>query len=99
MRQAFIPALFAGALLVGAPARAEDNPACAKYEEPLAYNACLARLGPHAPATRAVAAPDDDAGPGAGRRRAHGRFEVSRGRHRRMRAEFDDAGRRGGDGD
>ncbi len=101
MRQAFILALFVGALLAGAPARAEDNPACAKYEEPLAYNACLARLGPHAPATRAVAAPDDDAGgPSAGgRRRARGGFEVSRGRHRRMRAEFDDAGRRGGDGD
>lgn len=30
------------------PARAEDNPACARYEDPLAYNACLASHGPKA---------------------------------------------------
>ena len=30
------------------PARAEDNPACVKYEDPLAYNACLASHGPKA---------------------------------------------------
>ena len=29
-------------------ARAEDNPACAKYQEPLEYNACLASHGPKA---------------------------------------------------
>jgi hypothetical protein len=29
-------------------ARAEDDPACAKYQEPMAYNACLARHGPKA---------------------------------------------------
>jgi len=29
-------------------ARAEDNPACARFEEPLAYNACLASHGPKA---------------------------------------------------
>ncbi len=29
------------------PARADD-PACAQYQEPLAYNACLARHGPKA---------------------------------------------------
>ncbi len=28
--------------------RAEDDPACAKFEEPLAYNACLAAHGPRA---------------------------------------------------
>src|ERR1700722_5337328 len=38
----------------GAPAWAEDNPACAKFENPLEYNACLARLGPPAGATLAV---------------------------------------------
>jgi hypothetical protein len=27
---------------------AENDPACAKYEEPLAYNACLASRGPRA---------------------------------------------------
>ncbi|RBP07399.1 hypothetical protein DFR50_12744 [Roseiarcus fermentans] len=30
------------------PARADDDPACAKFEEPLAYNACLASRGPKA---------------------------------------------------
>jgi hypothetical protein len=96
MRQAFILAIGIGVLLVGAPARAQDNPACAKYEEPLAYNACLARLGPHAPGTRAIPEPEDDAdGPGAGgRRRAHGGFEISRERHARAHAEFDIGGQR-----
>jgi hypothetical protein len=28
--------------------RAEDDPACAQYREPMAYNACLARRGPKA---------------------------------------------------
>jgi hypothetical protein len=30
------------------PARAEDDPACARYEDPLAYNSCLASQGPKA---------------------------------------------------
>jgi hypothetical protein len=29
-------------------ARAEGDPACAKYQEPMAYNDCLARHGPKA---------------------------------------------------
>lgn len=29
-------------------ARAEDDPACAQYREPLAYNLCLAQHGPKA---------------------------------------------------
>jgi hypothetical protein len=29
-------------------ARAEDDSACAQYQEPMAYNACLARHGPKA---------------------------------------------------
>jgi hypothetical protein len=28
--------------------RAQDNPACAQYREPMAYNACLAQHGPKA---------------------------------------------------
>ncbi len=44
-------------LLWGVAARAEDNPACARFEAPLAYNACLARQGPAARATRALPAP------------------------------------------
>lgn len=96
MRHALILAIAIGVLCVGQRARAEDNPACAKFEEPLAYNACLARFGPHAPGTRAVAAPDDDSDePGAdGRRRAHGGLEISRERHGRARAEFDVGGQR-----
>jgi len=49
--------LIAAALVLasgGAPARAQDNPACAKFQEPLEYNACLAKLGPKAGATLAV---------------------------------------------
>ncbi len=42
------------AILVGAPAAAED---CAKIEDPLAYNACLARQGPAARAVHVGAAP------------------------------------------
>jgi hypothetical protein len=40
----------ASAALLGASAgaRAADNPACAKFNEPLAYNACLAQFGPPA---------------------------------------------------
>jgi hypothetical protein len=30
------------------PARAQDDPACAQYHDPMAYNACLARRGPRA---------------------------------------------------
>ena len=29
-------------------ALAEDDPSCAQYQEPMAYNACLARHGPKA---------------------------------------------------
>jgi hypothetical protein len=36
------------ALIWAASARAEDDPACAQYREPMAYNACLARHGPRA---------------------------------------------------
>ena len=34
-------------------ALAEDDPSCAQYQEPMAYNACLARHGPKANATGA----------------------------------------------
>ncbi len=96
MRHAFHLAIGLGALLAGAPARASDNPACAQYQEPLAYNACLARLGPHAPAAKAVAAPGDDAGaPRAYGRRAASRIAISTGRRGRKRIEFDVGGRRG----
>ena len=63
--------------LVGAPAEALAKDPCAAFEEPLAYNACLARHGP--PAFAARPAQDPDEGFGAPRAR-HGRgrldFEV-----------------------
>ena len=36
------------ALAASGPALAQDDPACAQYQEPMAYNACLARHGPKA---------------------------------------------------
>jgi hypothetical protein len=75
------------ALLAGtAPALAQDNPACAKYENPLAYNACLAKLGPKAGATRAESAPGYD-GPAAVRR-THGLVTITRNRRGRVEAVF-----------
>jgi hypothetical protein len=41
-------ALCLAALAWAASARAQDNPACAQYREPMAYNACLAQRGPKA---------------------------------------------------
>jgi hypothetical protein len=52
--------LYAAALIFvasGGLADAEDNPACAKFESPLEYNDCLAKLGPRAGATLAVPEP------------------------------------------
>jgi hypothetical protein len=49
--------LVASALVFVASAasvHAQDNPACAKFENPLEYNDCLAKLGPRAGATLAV---------------------------------------------
>ena len=36
------------ALAPGERAQAQNDPACAQYQEPMAYNACLARHGPKA---------------------------------------------------
>jgi hypothetical protein len=41
-------ALCLAALASAGRARAEDDPSCAQYQEPMAYNACLARHGPKA---------------------------------------------------
>ena len=49
-------AAFALCLAVLTPsgrALAEDDPSCAQYQEPMAYNACLARHGPKANAAGA----------------------------------------------
>jgi len=50
-------ALLLVAALAAAPATAQDVPACAKYADPFAYNACLARQGPAARAVHVGAAP------------------------------------------
>jgi hypothetical protein len=43
-RALFMLLVFAAAS--AGPAYAEGDPACAKYQDPLAYNACLASHGP-----------------------------------------------------
>ncbi len=70
---------------IGALARASDNPACAKFEDPLAYNACLAKLGPQAHATQAAPEP---AGEASGPQRAHGGGEITRRKNGRVHMEF-----------
>ena len=64
--------------LIAAPAVAQAPSACMKFEEPLAYNACLARQGPKAAATRSGREP----------RGAPREAGVQRGPHGRMRAVF-----------
>ena len=73
MRQALMIAIGFGALFLGAQARAQDKGACAKIEEPLAYNACLARFGPPAYVNRGVAVPDGDPGAPVAEPHGHGR--------------------------
>lgn len=91
MRKAFIPAMAIGAALSVAPALAQDNPSCAKFQEPLAYNACLARLGPPAHGTRAIPEPQGESEGPRGPAGPHMRdgLAMSHERHGRMRAEFE----------
>jgi hypothetical protein len=84
-------ALLGATLLAGAPARAEDP--CAKFEAPLAYNACLAKQGPEWHGTHGAPMPADvDAPKGAGGWTGPGRAQsglrFARGRHGRMVVEF-----------
>lgn len=62
--------LAAAATFLSGLARAADDPACAKFEEPLAYNACLASHGPKANGvgTRSDEAAPRGVDPEAGRR-------------------------------
>jgi len=75
-------------VLAFSPAAAQDNPLCAKFEDPLAYNACLARQGPAARAAQMRAAPSRVA-PSlhAPWRRAAGRI-VARSGHKRGEMVF-----------
>lgn len=85
------------ALATAGRARAEDDPACAQYQEPMAYNACLARHGPranhvgnnpgHAQPDRA--AQDRGQRDEAGRPSTAGRdWQRAPRRHGRVRMEF-----------
>jgi hypothetical protein len=75
------PLIFLVALIaLGGAANAVDNPACAKFEEPLAYNACLAKLGPKA---YAVAPAPMHERYGAARREKSGRMRAEFSIHRR----------------
>jgi hypothetical protein len=51
--------ILGSAALIPGLARAEDYPACAKIENPFAYNQCLATQGPPAHETRGIAPPAD----------------------------------------
>ncbi len=69
--------LVASAAILAGPARGASSDGCAKFEEPLAYNACLARQGPHAGAaggTRGVGEATE--------------APAMRGSHGRVRMEF-----------
>jgi len=83
------PILFAAALVVtsAASVHAEDNPACAKFENPLEYNDCLAKLGPRAGATLAVPEPGG-AAPAPRGVRSMRAFAGARQTGGRMRMEF-----------
>jgi hypothetical protein len=85
---------FSFAVSAARPGRAEDYPACAKIENPLAYNQCLANQGPPAHATRGIAPPPDADGPRGGwqapaaRGRVGSEIQITRGRKGRMVMEF-----------
>jgi hypothetical protein len=92
-------ALLAGAVAWAGSALAQDNPSCAQYREPMAYNACLARHGPrannlgsrHGGTQPSQSAHDrawrDGTPTGAPAGRFYGRQRPQRA-HRRMHAEF-----------
>jgi hypothetical protein len=91
-----IVVVFAAVASVGR-ARAENDPACAQYQEPMAYNACLARHGPkandlgtHPGVAQPYRAAQDRAGGGeAGRPAAAGHhWQRAQQNHGRVHMEF-----------
>ncbi len=84
------PLFLSLALLVAPGAAALAQDACARFEEPLAYNQCLATQGPKAHATRAVDVPagESTAQGGARRGRVHTLLQVVHRRNGKMFAEF-----------
>jgi hypothetical protein len=81
-----------GAAFIAAPAAADD---CTKIENPLAYNACLAKQGPEWHGTHGVPVPADAdtpkgqaAGAWQGPGRVRSTMQFGRNRHGRMVVEF-----------
>jgi hypothetical protein len=75
-------ALCLAALASAGRARAEDDPSCVQYKEPMAYNACLARHGPKASDVRTHSG--EAQAPAVGFRRGPHAQRV----HGRVRMEF-----------
>lgn len=71
MTRAAVFALAAFVCATPAAAATQRPDPCARFEEPLAYNACLAEHGPRAPATRPATESEEGGGPA--RRAPHGR--------------------------
>ncbi len=95
-RAATIGLAFAAFASAG-PAQAVDDPACAQYQEPMTYNACLARHGPkannlgtHPGQTQPGRAAQDRAGDGKlGTPAAAGRrWQRAQRNHGRVHMEF-----------
>ncbi len=93
MRAALILAVAAAVLPMRA--RADEDPACAKIEEPLAYNACLAAHGPRAKDVAVSPDPTDGAHGGdrvvrapAEAARPASRYPAVARRHARFHMEF-----------
>jgi len=82
--------LFIGFVLLATPGAAVAQDACARFEEPLAYNQCLATQGPKAHATPAIDVPVSSgaAANGARRGRVHTQLQVVHRRNGRMFAQF-----------
>ena len=89
-------ALCLAALASAERASAEDDPSCAQYQEPMAYNACLARHGPkangaaHSGETRPEPAGQNRAYEGEAHARASGfrRWPPAQRIHGRVHMEF-----------
>ncbi len=78
------------AVAAAGPAFAQDDPACAQFQAPMAYNACLARHGPKANGPRAGAGEPQRAGRGQARAPASGlgRWPHAHRVHGRVHMEF-----------
>ena len=85
MRRTMLFAVFAAPVAL-ATAQAQTYPECAKFDEPLAYNQCLASHGPVAGHVGAFKGSAKGAGPA--NNGAQGGHFLRRGRSGRMSAEF-----------